>query len=194
MLIWLRPFRVGDYIETTAVAGTVEEINLFHARIKTWDGIYKFVPNSELWSTTITNYTRNPTRLVLIEFGIDYEHDIARGRKVLADFAASHPGVLKDPPVQVVPLNLGDSSVVLQLRAWSTTPDFWANRWDLTEGGKKALEAAGITIPFPQLVIHNADREGPPEPARTPPRPALPSEPHQSASGDPSGQESPGGD
>lgn len=157
MLLWLRPFRVGDFIETNAVAGTVEEVNLFNTRIRTWDGIFKFVPNSELWSTTITNYTRNPTRLILIEFGIAYEDEIARGRGVLAAFAAEHPQVLKDPPVQVVPLTLGDSSVVLQLRAWSNTTDFWATRWDLTEGGKNAIESAGLTIPFPQRVIHYAD-------------------------------------
>ncbi len=154
MLLWLRPFRVGDYIEISTVAGTVEEINLFHSRLRTWDGIFKFVPNSQLWNTALTNYSRNRTRLVLIEFGIAYEDDIGEGRKVLARHASAHPDVLSDPPVQVVPLSLADSSVVLQLRAWSTTTKFWDTRWDLTEGGKKALEKAGITIPFPQQVVH----------------------------------------
>ncbi len=166
MLLWLRPFRVGDYVEVSSVAGTVEEINLFHSRLRTWDGIYKFVPNSQLWNTTLTNYTRNRTRLVLIEFGIAYEDDIATGRKVLAEHAAAHPDVLSDPPVAVVPLSLGDSSVVLQLRAWSTTSKFWDTRWDLTQGGKKALEAAGITIPFPQRVVHWAEDSPPPSPPR----------------------------
>jgi small conductance mechanosensitive channel len=164
MLLWLRPFRVGDYIETGSVAGTVEEINLFHSRLRTWDGIYKFVPNSQLWNTTLTNYSRNRTRLVLISFGIAYEDDIAKARKVLADFASRHPDVLSDPPVQVVPLSLDESAVVLQLRAWSTTTRFWDTRWDLTEGGKKALEAAGITIPFPQQVVH-WKQDSPPPPA-----------------------------
>ena len=173
MLLWLRPFRVGDYVETASVAGTVEEINLFHSRLRTWDGIYKFVPNSGLWNTTLTNYSRNRTRLVLIEFGIAYEDDIASARKVLADFAAAHPDVLSDPPVQVVPLSLADSSVVLQLRAWSTTIQFWDTRWDLTEGGKKALEAAGITIPFPQQVVHWAQDSLPPSPPAPPPRGAM---------------------
>jgi len=198
MLLWLRPFRVGDYIDTSAVAGTVEEVNLFHSRIKTWDGIYKFVPNQELWSTTITNYTRNPTRLVLIEFGIAYENDIARGREVLAEFASMHPQVLDDPPVQVVPLTLGDSSVVLQLRAWSNTPDFWATRWDLTEGGKKALEEAGLTIPFPQHVIHFADQSDPPPGGPGAARPQLQQAPppqmpqsRSQTTADPNRQESP---
>ncbi len=164
MLLWLRPFRVGDYIDSGSVAGTVEEINLFHSRLRTWDGIYKFVPNSQLWNTTLTNYSRNRTRLVLIEFGIAYEDDIASGRKVLADHAKAHPDVLDDPPVAVVPLSLGDSSVVLQLRAWSATAKFWDTRWDLTQGGKKALEDAGITIPFPQRVVHWVQDSSPPPP------------------------------
>ncbi len=164
MLLWLRPFRVGDYIEISSVAGTVEELALFATRLRTWDGIYKFVPNSELWNTILTNYTRNATRLILIEFGIAYEDDVAEGRRVLKEHAEAHQNVLRFPEVQVVPLSLGDSSVVLQLRAWSSTADFWATRWDLTEGGKKALEAAGITIPFPQRVVHMA-AGAPPTPA-----------------------------
>ena len=161
MLLWLRPFRVGDYVETASVAGTVEELDLFASRLKTWDGIYKFVPNSELWNTTLTNYTRNATRLILIEFGIAYEDDVATGRRVLKEHAEAHEHVLKSPDVLVVPLSLADSAVVLQLRAWARTADFWATRWDLTEGGKKALEAAGITIPFPQRVVHMAADAGP---------------------------------
>ncbi len=164
MLLWLRPFRLGDYIGTNDVAGTVEEINLFHTRLRTWDGIYKFVPNSQLWNTTLTNFSRNRTRLILIEFGVAYEDDIATARNVLREHAAGHANVLDDPAVQVVPLSLGDSSVVLQVRAWCTTAKFWETRWDLTQGGKKALEAAGITIPFPQRVVHWKSDGGPPSP------------------------------
>lgn len=167
MLLWLRPFRVGDFIESSAVAGTVEELGLFNSRLRTWDGIYKFVPNSLLWNTIVTNYTRNPTRLVLIQFGIAYEAEIAAGRKALRDAAMANPRVLKDPPVQVVPLTLGDSSVVLELRAWARNPEFWEVRWELTEAGKTALEEAGITIPFPQRVVHIVT-EGPPAEAQPP--------------------------
>lgn len=154
MLLWLRPFEAGDFIETDGVTGTVVELGLFATQVRTWDGIYKFVPNSGLWNTTLTNYTRNPTRLVLLEFGIAYEDDIAEGRRVLQAVAEEHPNVLKDPTPVVVPLSLGDSAVVLQLRAWAPNPVFWDTRWDLTETGKSRLEAAGITIPFPQRVVH----------------------------------------
>ncbi len=154
MLLWLRPFEAGDFIETDSVTGTVVELGLFATQIRTWDGLYKFVPNSGLWNTTLTNYTRNPTRLVLLEFGIAYEDDIAKGRQVLQEVASEHVNVLDDPLPVIVPLSLGDSAVVLQMRAWAPTDVFWDTRWDLTETGKKRLEEAGITIPFPQRVVH----------------------------------------
>lgn len=165
MLLWLRPFNVGDFVEGGGIAGTVLELGLFTTQLSTWDGIYKSVPNSQLWNSAITNYSRNPTRLVLIEFGIAYEDDIAEGRRVLKQMAEEHPSVLKQPPVAVVPLSLGDSAVVLQLRAWAPNPIFWDVKWELTETGKKRLDAAGITIPFPQRVVHVVASSG--EPAST---------------------------
>jgi small conductance mechanosensitive channel len=164
MILWLRPFRAGDFIETPEVAGTVEEVGLFHAQMRTWDGLYKFVPNSQLWNVILTNYTRNPTRLIQLDVGIAYEADIAKGRDVLKRTAARHPGVLDDPPPVVVPLALADSAVNLQLRAWAPTETFWDVRWDLTENAKRDLEAAGIGIPFPQRVVHVAHAPAPTEP------------------------------
>ena len=154
MILWLRPFRAGDFVETSEVAGTIEEIGLFHAQLRTWDGIYKFVPNSQLWNVILTNYTRNPTRLVQIDIGVDYEADMGRAREVITETARNHPDVLADPPPVVVPLAFADSSVNLQLRAWATTQTFWNVRWDLTQSVKRDLEAAGIGIPFPQRVVH----------------------------------------
>jgi small conductance mechanosensitive channel len=160
MLLWLRPFEVGDYIEGSGEAGTVVELGLFATQIRTWDGIFKFIPNSSLWNTTLTNYSRNPTRLVLLEFGIAYEDDVAEGRRILKEMAEAHPDVLDDPAPVVVPLSLADSSVVLQLRAWAPNPVFWDVRWALTETGKKRIEEAGLTIPFPQRVVHMVAPEG----------------------------------
>lgn len=180
MLLWLRPFGVGDFVETNDVAGTVEEISLFHTQVRTWDGIYKFVPNAQLWNVILTNYSRNPTRLVLLEFGISYEDDIAEGRRILIETAENHDGVLKQPPPVVVPLSLGDSAVVLQMRAWAPNADFWATKWDLTQTGKRDLEKAGITIPYPQRVVHVSRSEdagtGLPAPndAKPPPEAAKP--------------------
>jgi small conductance mechanosensitive channel len=154
MLLWLRPFQIGDYIDAGGVAGTVEELNLFHSQIRTWDGIFKFVPNAQLWNTTLTNYTRNPTRLVLLEFGIGYDDDLAEGRRLLTAMAQEHEEVLEIPEPVTVPLRLDDNAVVLQLRAWAPTATFWDTSWDLRQEGKKRLEAAGFTIPFPQRTVH----------------------------------------
>lgn len=156
MIVWLRPFSAGDEIETADVAGTVEQLGLFHTQIRTLDGIYKFVPNSELWNVILTNYSRNPTRMIQLDVGIAYEADLAEGRRVLEKTARAHPGVLDEPPPTVVPLKFGESAVLLQLRAWVRTPDFWGVRWDLTESVKRELQAAGITIPYPQRTVHVA--------------------------------------
>lgn len=78
MLLWLRPFRVGDAVETINVAGTVEEIGLFASRLRGPDGVFKFVPNPELWARTISNYSRNPNRLVSVDFTLRYDSDLAR--------------------------------------------------------------------------------------------------------------------
>jgi small conductance mechanosensitive channel len=150
MLLWLRPFKVGDYIEAGGVAGTLKEVGLFACHIDTWDGIFQFVPNSELWNKRLINYSRLPTRLVDLRFGIAYDNSIASGRDVLMRVAASDGRVHEDPAPIVFVAELGESAVVLGLRVWTDTLEYWAVRRALTEQGKLALEKAGLTIPFPQ--------------------------------------------
>jgi small conductance mechanosensitive channel len=152
MLLWLRPFRVGDFIETPTVAGTVEEVHLFATQMRTGDGVYKFVPNSELWNRIVTNFSRNGTRQVNLPFHVPYDKDIAAARRVLQTVAESDSRVLKSPPVEVVPAAIGDAAVTLELRAWTASADYWATRWDLTERGKGALEHAGAAGPVPRVV------------------------------------------
>lgn len=163
MLLWLRPFRVGDYIDTGTVAGTVKDVGLFASELHTWDGIYLFVPNSQLWNTRIINYSRLPTRLVDLKFGIAYENDPQRGQKILLDLANNNPMVLKLPsePATFVD-ELGPDAVVLRLRCWASNADYWTVRRALTEQGKAALEGAGFTIPFPQRQIRYVGPPGEP--------------------------------
>lgn len=157
MLLWLRPFRVGDYIDTGAVAGTVKEVGLFASELHSWDGIYQFVPNAELWNKRIVNYSRLPTRLVDLKFGVDYGDDLAKGQQVLLDLAAGDERVMAEPAPAIFVDELGDSAVVLRLRVWAATADYWPLRRALTERGKLALEAAGLSIPFPQRDLHIKD-------------------------------------
>lgn len=163
MLLWLRPFRVGDYIDTGTVAGTVKEVGLFASELHTWDGIFLFVPNSELWNKKIINYSRLPTRLVDLKFGIAYEDDPQQGQKILLDLANSNPMVLKLPsePMTFVD-SLGSDAVVLRLRCWVANADYWTVFRAFTEQGKTALEGAGFTIPFPQRQIRYFGKPGKP--------------------------------
>jgi small conductance mechanosensitive channel len=154
MLLWLRPFKVGDYVDTGSVAGTVKDVGLFASELHSWDGVYLFVPNSQLWNTRIMNYSRLATRLVEVKFGVAYGDDIAKGLQVLTDLAASDKRVNSDPAPQVFVAELADSAVVLSLRVWATTPDYWPLLRDLTRTGKANLEAAGLSIPFPQRDIY----------------------------------------
>jgi small conductance mechanosensitive channel len=157
MLLWLRPFRIGDYIDTGSAAGTVVDLGLFATELHSWDGIYQFVPNSELWNKKLINYSRLPTRLNDLAFGVDYADDLDKGLEALMATATADKRVLSDPAPIVFVDQLGDSAVVLRLRVWSVTGDYWDVRRALTKAGKDALEAAGLTIPFPQRDLHIKD-------------------------------------
>ncbi len=157
MLLWLRPFRVGDYVDTGSIAGTVKDVGLFACELHTWDGIFLFVPNAQLWNTKITNFSRLPTRLVELKFGVAYGDDIATGLNVLTELATSDGRVRSEPAPIVFVEELGDSAVILTLRVWALTAEYWNVRRDLTKRGKSDLEAAGLSIPFPQrdVYVHN---------------------------------------
>ncbi len=157
MLLWLRPFRVGDYVDTGSVAGTVKDLGLFATEMQSWDGIYLFVPNSELWNKKIINYSRLPTRLNDLAYGVAYDDDLDKGLETLMATATADKRVLSDPAPVVFVDQLGDSAVVLRLRVWSLTSDYWDLRRALTKSGKAALETAGLSIPFPQRDLHIKD-------------------------------------
>lgn len=154
MLLWLRPFKVGDVIEGGGVAGTVKTLGLFATELHTFDGIYKFVPNNELWNSQITNLSRLENRMVDLAFGVGYDDDISVAQKVLMEMASSDERVLKDPAAITFVSSLDDSCVTLGLRAWVKNEDYWAVRRAFTEKGKVDLEAAGLSIPYPQMDVH----------------------------------------
>src|SRR5690606_30432894 len=143
--IWLRPFNVGEYIDADGVTGTVVEIGLFGTRLRTYDGIAVFAPNAKLWSAKVTNYSRLRTRMVETKVGIAYEADISAAREALLAVAAD-PRVLPDPAPFVFVDALGDSSVVLCLRSWVKTPDWWQANVDFREDAKRRMDAAKIEI------------------------------------------------
>ncbi len=154
MLLVLRPFRVGEYIDAGGVSGTVDAINLFTTDMTTYDGIYRSVPNAELWNRNILNYSRNPTRRLDIPVGIAYEDDVEQALDLLLSHLSQDARVLPDPGPQVLVTGLGDSSVDLTLRCWTNRTDFWPLRFELNKKVKLWLDAAGISIPFPQRDVH----------------------------------------
>ncbi|MEM7172192.1 MAG: mechanosensitive ion channel domain-containing protein, partial [Pseudomonadota bacterium] len=115
MLLLLRPFGVGDYIDAGGVAGTVDEIGLFVTTMTTFDGVYVAVPNSQLWGAAVYNYSRLPTRRIDLTVGIGYGDDIEKAQGLLMDLATNDPRVHKDPEPQVMVKTLGESSVDVNL-------------------------------------------------------------------------------
>lgn len=154
MLLFLRPFQVGDYIDAEGLAGTVEEIGLFITRLTTFDGLYRSVPNARLWNAAIVNYSRLPTRRLDLQAGISYGDDLAKAQDLLLGILESDPRVKDNPPPQVLVEDLADSAVILNLRCWCGKDDYWDLLFDLTKAVKIELEDAGFTIPFPQREVH----------------------------------------
>lgn len=153
LILVLRPFRLGEYIQAQGVEGTVADIQIFHTVLKTSDNKTVVVPNGVLSNGTITNFSRQPTRRVSIELGIDYADNVKHARKILLELAHADSRVLKDPSPAVWLTSLGESSVNLSLRVWAKTEDYWGVFWGLQEQAKEAFEIEGITIPYPQLTM-----------------------------------------
>ena len=154
MLLILRPFKVGDFVDAGPVSATVDEIGLFTTQFTTVDGIYISCPNGSLWNSKIVNYSRNDTRRMDLVIGISYDDDIGKAMDVLMGLMQSDERALKDPAPAVMVSNLGESSVDITMRVWAKGSDFWGLKADLTRNAKEAIEAAGMSIPYPQSDVH----------------------------------------
>lgn len=154
MLLFLRPFKVGDYVEAGGASGTVKEVGLFNTELSTPDNVYIVVPNSAIFSQEISNYSRYATRRLDIPVGVAYDADLTKAMDVLTATLAADGRALPDPAPQVMVLELGDSAITLNLRFWVNAADLWPCKWAMNKAVKEALDAAGIEIPFPQRVLH----------------------------------------
>lgn len=156
MLLALRPFRVGDYIDGGGgeVAGTVEEVSLFMTRLTKPDGICEYVPNSALWSHSVRNYTRNPTRRLDLETEVSLQDDIPRALEALKTLAANEPQVLADPAPLAMVMRFDDSVAVLNLRVWARTEHFWDMRWMLAQQVRATLADARCAVPVRIRELH----------------------------------------
>lgn len=154
LLLLLKPFKVGDYIVSSGLEGTVTEIQMFYTRLKTADNKVCVIPNGTLSNGTITNVTANDKRRVDIKVGIAYNSDLKLAKAVLLDMIKNCPYVLQEEANDVFVSELGASSVVLNVRAWTKTSDFWTTSAYINENSKLVLDANNIEIPFNQLDVH----------------------------------------
>lgn len=154
LMIIFRPFKVDDFIEGAGTAGTVEEIQIFTTTLKTPDNKTVIIPNASLTSGNIVNWTVKGTRRVDLVMGIGYEDDIDKARKIMEDVIATDERILKDPAPMIAVAELADSSVNFTVRPWAKAGDYWGVYFDLNEKIKKAFDAEGVSIPFPQRDVH----------------------------------------
>ena len=154
MLVFFRPFKVGDYVEAGGVAGTVHGIGIFSTIIKTPDNRVITVPNGLIYGGTITNYSAEATRRIDLVIGIAYEDDVALAKSLIGEVLKADDRVLSDPAPTVMLLELGDSSVNIAVRPWVESADYWAVRADVLERCKGTIEEHGLSIPFPQRDVH----------------------------------------
>lgn len=156
MLLFFRPFHVGDYVEAGGHAGTVKAIDLFMTEFATPDNVRILVPNGNIWGGAVVNYSHHSTRRVDLLIGIDYGDDIDKAFDTIRGVIGAEGRIHADPEPMVVVGELADNSVNIIIRVWCDAGNYWPLKFDLTKAIKEALDKAGISIPFPQRVVHMA--------------------------------------
>lgn len=146
MLLVLRPFRVGEYIETAAVKGTVSDVGLFATELKTEDGLYLMAPNSTLWNTPITNFSREPQRRQLLSIGVGADTDIRAVKQAITEIVQSDKRVCSMPAPRVMSDDLSADKITLRIEYWAMSRSFSETRNDMIDTLKAGLSAKGIQL------------------------------------------------
>ncbi|NOQ68488.1 MAG: mechanosensitive ion channel [Gammaproteobacteria bacterium] len=154
MLIIFRPFNDGDFVEAAGVSGVVEQIGIFTTTMRTGDNREIIVPNGEVFGGTITNYSRRATRRVDMVFGIGYDDDLLQAKEIIGRILSEDDRILADPAPTIAVGELADSSVNFKVRPWCKTEDYWGVYGDIHEKIKLTFDAEGISIPYPQMDVH----------------------------------------
>ncbi len=154
IIIALRPFKVGDFVEAGGISGTVEGIQIFSTSLKTGDNKAIIVPNSAITGSIITNYSANDTRRVDMVFGIGYGDDIKKAKNILHKIIDEDDRILKEPAPVIAVSELADNSVNFIVRPWTRTADYSGVYRDTTEKVKLTFDEEGISFPFPQRDVH----------------------------------------
>ncbi len=154
IILLLKPFKVGDFIDNKTHSGTVKEITVFYTILKTPDNKIIYIPNGGLANSSLINVNHEDTRRVDWTFGIGYDDDIDKAKTIIREIITSDERVLKDPEIVILVTELADSSVNIVTRAWVNTPDYWGVFHSNMEQVKKTFDEKGISIPFPQRDVH----------------------------------------
>ena len=154
LIVIFRPYRVGDFVEAAGISGSVLSVQILTTILKTGDNKQIIVPNSQIMSSIITNYSANDTRRVDMTIGVSYDDDLDKVRKTLQELIDADERILTDPECLIAVAALADSSVNFIVRPWVKSGDYWGVTFDLTEAIKKRFDQEGISFPFPQQDVH----------------------------------------
>ena len=154
IILFIRPFKVGDYIETSTYGGVVEQIGLFYTQLATPDNKQILIPNGSLSNGSLINYSAKSTRRVDLTFSVGYENDITHVKEVLNKIVENNNLILKDPKPFIGVTAHSASSVDFVVRAWCDTQDYWNIYFDLLEEVKITFDKENISIPYPQMDLH----------------------------------------
>ena len=152
MIVFFRPYKIGDYVEVAGVSGSVKEVTLFYTELNTPDNKQIIIPNGQAWGDVITNYSAYPTRRCDFTFSASYDDDIDKVQGVIREVFEADERVLKDPALFVEVGAHGESSVDYTVRAWCKASDYWGLHFDMNKQIKIAFDKAGIDIPYPTSV------------------------------------------
>lgn len=156
VILLFKPYKVGDYIESQSVGGTVKEVQIFHTILTTADNKVIYIPNGSLSSGVVTNFSNQATRRVEWIIGIDYGEDFEKAKSVIENLLNGDERILKDPAFLIALHALADSSVNVVVRAWVNSGDYWNVYFDMNKAIYETFNAQGIDFPFPQLTVHKA--------------------------------------
>lgn len=154
MLLWLKPFEQGHFIEAGGTQGTVEKITLFSTQLKSGDNKSILVPNGDIMKKIIINYSARDTRRIDMIFSIGYDDDIKKAKDILQRIVDEDERILTEPATVIALGELGASSVDFIVRPWVKSGDYWKVKWAMNEKVKQAFDDAGLSIPYPQMDLH----------------------------------------
>ena len=155
IILFSKPFKAGDFIETNSASGNVESISILYTRILTLDGKTVYIPNGSVANSSITNYSEKGVRRVDLEFGISYSDDLEHAKEVIMEVADAHELILREPRPPFVRLKeQAEDCLNIRVEVWTTTQAYWQVKYDMTELVNAAFQKENITVPFRQLDIH----------------------------------------